>query len=240
MRLRVASSLSNSWAKEPIEAVDSGRRCRKTLREPVSVNSRTSLRSAEMEIGKWQAETGARNPRPKDENARNCRSETGARQPNPREDKRFSPTRKNQPGDRTAWLSKQDSNQSMHFICIAFSRRKTRAKLRRLVRQATRRTVGRGCFHARLRRRCGARGFAAGAISEIPSAMAAIMALQKPATHESPKNPWPIFSDTRPHGLTHFRHRNRLVVRRFIFRIVANYLYVMPFTGFCEAAYAIL
>src|ERR1019366_9333859 len=29
------------------------------------------------------------------------------------------------------WLSKQDSNQSMHFICIAFSRRKTRAKLRR-------------------------------------------------------------------------------------------------------------
>src|SRR6202023_2514239 len=60
MRLRVASSLSNSWAKEPIEAVDSGRRCRKTLREPVSVNSRTSLRSAEMEIGKWRAETGAR------------------------------------------------------------------------------------------------------------------------------------------------------------------------------------
>src|SRR3984893_2265467 len=100
MRLRVASSLSNSGAKEPIEAVDSGRRCRKTVREPVSVNRRTSLRSAEMEIGKWRAETGARNPRPKDENARNCRPETGARQPNPREDKRFSQTRKNQPGDR--------------------------------------------------------------------------------------------------------------------------------------------
>jgi hypothetical protein len=78
-------------------AVDSGRRCRKALREPVSVNSRTSLRSAEMEIGKGRAETGARNPRPKDENARNCRPETGARQPNPREDKRFSQTRKNQP-----------------------------------------------------------------------------------------------------------------------------------------------
>jgi hypothetical protein len=30
------------------------------------------------------------------------------------------------------WLGKQDSNQSMHFICIAFSRRKTRAKLRRV------------------------------------------------------------------------------------------------------------
>ena len=131
MRLRVASSLSHSWAKEPIEAVDSGRRCRKTLREPVSVNSRTSLRSAEMEIGKWRAETGARNPPPKDENARNCRPETGACQPNPREDKRFSQTRKNRPGDRTAWLSKEDSNQSMHFICIAFSRRKTRAKVRR-------------------------------------------------------------------------------------------------------------
>jgi predicted RNase H-like nuclease len=32
------------------------------LREPVSVNSRTGLRHAEMEIGKWRAETGARNP----------------------------------------------------------------------------------------------------------------------------------------------------------------------------------
>src|ERR1700724_742142 len=29
------------------------------------------------------------------------------------------------------WLGKQDSNQSMHFTCIAFSLRKTRAKLRR-------------------------------------------------------------------------------------------------------------
>src|SRR4029077_6815526 len=101
MRLRVASSLSNS----------SDRGCRiragvarKTLREPVSVNSRTSLRPAEMEIGKWRAETGARNPRPKDGNARNCRPETGARQPNPREYQRFLQTRKNQPGDRTAWL----------------------------------------------------------------------------------------------------------------------------------------
>src|ERR1700716_302679 len=109
MRLRVASSLSHSWAKEPIEAVDSGRRARKTSREPVSVNSRTSLRSAETEIGKWRAETGARNPRPKDGNARNCRPETGARQPNPREYQRFSQTRKNQPGDRTAWLGDLDS-----------------------------------------------------------------------------------------------------------------------------------
>src|ERR1700687_1917164 len=32
---------------------------------------------------------------------------------------------------KESWLSKQDSNQSMHFICIAFGRRKTRAKLRR-------------------------------------------------------------------------------------------------------------
>src|SRR4029077_9687482 len=110
MRLRVASSLSNS----------SDRGCRiragvarKTLREPVSVNSRTSLRPAEMEIGKWRAETGARNPRPKDGNARNCRPETGARQPNPREYQRFLQTRKNQPGDRTAWLTRQSAaNQS--------------------------------------------------------------------------------------------------------------------------------
>src|SRR6202035_69412 len=78
---------------------------------------RTSLRSAETEIGKWRAETGARNPRPKDGNARNCPPETGARQPNPREDKRFSQTRKNQPGDRTAWLTRQSAaNQSARQI----------------------------------------------------------------------------------------------------------------------------
>jgi hypothetical protein len=29
------------------------------------------------------------------------------------------------------WLGKQDSNQSMHFLCIASNRRKMRAKLRR-------------------------------------------------------------------------------------------------------------
>src|SRR5580704_19088198 len=121
MRLRVASSLSNSWAKEPIEAVDSGRRCRKTLREPVSVNSRTSLRSAEMEIGKWRAETGARNPRPKDGNARNCRPETGARQPNPREYQRFSQNRKNQPRDRTAWLTTQAQANRSHPVFHCFS-----------------------------------------------------------------------------------------------------------------------
>jgi hypothetical protein len=50
----------------------SDRGCRLRAGEPVSVNSRTSLRSAETEIGKWRAETGARNPRPKDGNARNC------------------------------------------------------------------------------------------------------------------------------------------------------------------------
>jgi hypothetical protein len=41
--------------------------------------------SAEMEIEKWRAETGARNPPRTDRNAGNCRPETGARQPNLRE-----------------------------------------------------------------------------------------------------------------------------------------------------------
>jgi hypothetical protein len=50
-------SLSNSWAKEPIEAVDSGRRCRKTLRElstaePVSAPP------------KWKLENGKQRPAP--------------------------------------------------------------------------------------------------------------------------------------------------------------------------------
>jgi hypothetical protein len=37
--------------------------------------------------------------------------------------------------DKSCWLGREDSNQSMHFIRIAFNRRKTLAKLRR-VRQA--------------------------------------------------------------------------------------------------------
>jgi hypothetical protein len=45
--------------------------------------SRTGLRLAEMEIEKWRAETGARNPPLKDRNTRNCQPRDGARQPNP-------------------------------------------------------------------------------------------------------------------------------------------------------------
>jgi nucleotidyltransferase/DNA polymerase involved in DNA repair len=66
----------------------------------------------------------------------------------------------------------------------------------------------------------------------LRSAMASVSAKRK--------CPDVIFSDICPHGLPHFRHRNRLVVRRFIFRIIPNYLYVMPFPGLCEAADAIL
>ena len=107
MRLRIASSLSNSWAKEPVEAVDSGRRCRKTLRELVSVNSRTGLCPTEMEIEKWRPETGAQNPPRTDRNDKNCRIETGACQPNPREYRGFSHTGKLHHGDPTAWLTRQ-------------------------------------------------------------------------------------------------------------------------------------
>ena len=66
----------------------------------------------------------------------------------------------------------------------------------------------------------------------LRSAMASVSAKRK--------CPDVIFSDICPHGLPHFRHRNRLVVRRFTFRIIPNYLYVMPFPGLCEAADAIL
>jgi hypothetical protein len=48
-------------------------------------SSRTGLRPAEMEIEKWRAETGARNPPRTDRNTENRRPETGASQPNPRE-----------------------------------------------------------------------------------------------------------------------------------------------------------
>ena len=71
------------------------RRARRALREPVSVNSRTGLRPAEMEIGKSRAETGARNPAGADRNTENYRPETGACQPNPRECRGLSRTGKN-------------------------------------------------------------------------------------------------------------------------------------------------
>ena len=53
--------------------------------EPLSVRYRTGLRTAETEIGKSQAETGAQNPPRTDRNTGNCRPETGSPQPNPRE-----------------------------------------------------------------------------------------------------------------------------------------------------------
>jgi hypothetical protein len=59
-----------------------------------AVSGRTGLRPAEMEIEKWRAETGARNPPLKDRNTRNCQPRDGGRQPNPREWRRFSPTGK--------------------------------------------------------------------------------------------------------------------------------------------------
>ncbi len=86
---------------------------RRALCEPVSVNNRTGLRHAKMEIGKRRAETGARNPPRTDRNTRNCRPETGPCQPNPREWLRFSPTGKITPRRPTAWLTRQSAaNQS--------------------------------------------------------------------------------------------------------------------------------
>jgi hypothetical protein len=85
------------------------RRARRALCEPLSVRYRTGLCTPETEIEKSPAETGARNPPRKSRNARNCRPETGSPQPNPRECRRFSPTGKYPPGDRTAWLMTQSA-----------------------------------------------------------------------------------------------------------------------------------
>jgi hypothetical protein len=62
---------------------------RRAVCEPVSANSRTGLRPAEMGIEKWRAETGVRNPPRTDRNTGNW-----ARQPNPRECRGFSHTGK--------------------------------------------------------------------------------------------------------------------------------------------------
>jgi hypothetical protein len=78
---------------------------------------RTGLRPAEMEVEKWRAETGVRNPPRTDRNTGNCRPETGARQPNPREYRGFSHTGKLYPGDPTPWLTSQSAaNQSARKI----------------------------------------------------------------------------------------------------------------------------
>ena len=81
----------------------------KALREPVSVSSRTGLCTPETEIGKSPPETGARNPPPKNRNARNCRPETEAHRPNPRRYRRFSPTGKNQPRDPNLRMAESNS-----------------------------------------------------------------------------------------------------------------------------------
>src|ERR1700731_1628275 len=80
--------------KEPSAAADLRAGVRLILKgpcEPLSVRYRTGLRTAETEIEKWRAETGARNPPRKGRNTRNCQPETGAPQPNPRECRRFYP-----------------------------------------------------------------------------------------------------------------------------------------------------
>src|SRR5262245_66348938 len=74
-----------------------------------------------MEIGKKRAETGTRNPHPKDGNARNCPPEIGARELNPRECRWFSPTGKNHPGDGTAWLMTQSAANLSHLVFHCFS-----------------------------------------------------------------------------------------------------------------------
>jgi hypothetical protein len=59
--------------------------------------------------------TRDRRPKPArtDRNTENYRPETEIRQRNPRECRRFSPTGKQNPGDGTAWLGREDSNLRM-------------------------------------------------------------------------------------------------------------------------------
>jgi hypothetical protein len=96
-----------------------------------SVNSRTGLRRAEMEIEKWRPETGAQNPLRTDRNTENRQPETGAPQPNLRNVGDSPP-----PGNNTAETGLRGANRIRTkactcIICIAFNRRKTRAKSRR-------------------------------------------------------------------------------------------------------------
>jgi hypothetical protein len=100
--------------------------------EPVSVTNRTCLRRAEMEIGKLRAETGAQNPPRTDRNIGNCWPETGACQPNPRKCRRFSPRRRITPRRPDSVAANRIRTKACTcIICIAFNRRKTRAKSRR-------------------------------------------------------------------------------------------------------------
>jgi hypothetical protein len=82
------------------QSLEANTRSKKTASPPATPTShpkgtpRTGLRHAEMEIGKWRPETGARKLPRKGRNAENYRSETGIHQRNPRECRRFSPTGK--------------------------------------------------------------------------------------------------------------------------------------------------
>src|ERR1700730_948345 len=71
-----------------------------------------------MEIGKWRAETGARNPPRKNRNTKNRRSETGARQPNPRECRGFSHTGNNTPETRPPGIRTQNCNLELSHAHI--------------------------------------------------------------------------------------------------------------------------
>jgi DNA invertase Pin-like site-specific DNA recombinase len=89
---------------------------------PLTDTMRTSLhkksnQSPLCQNGNWKIASRDRRPKPapKDRNARNCRPETEAHRPNPRRYRRLSPTGKNQPRDRTAWLPIEDSNSELQL-----------------------------------------------------------------------------------------------------------------------------
>jgi hypothetical protein len=119
MRLRVASSLSNSWAKEPIEAV------RAALPERHCANRSLSTAEPVSAPPKWKLENGEQRSAPETRAQRTEMPEIAGQRPAPASLTRGNINDFHRPGK----ISQEDSNQSMHFICIAFSRRKTRAKL---------------------------------------------------------------------------------------------------------------
>src|ERR1700730_18448066 len=107
MRLRVASSLSNSWAKEPIED-------RAALPERHWANRSLSTAEPVSAPPKWKLENGEQRSAPETLAQRTKMPEIAGQRPAPASLTRgnindFHRPEKNQPRYRTAWLMRQST-----------------------------------------------------------------------------------------------------------------------------------
>jgi hypothetical protein len=135
MRLRVASSLSNSWAKEPIEAVDSGPAL---LPMPDRHYANRSLSTAEPVSAppKWKLENGEQRPAPETLAQRTKMPEIAGQRPAPASVTRGNVAGSHTPGnitpetrlhgcpERIRTFESRDAWRTLGRLALNFRRRK--------------------------------------------------------------------------------------------------------------------